>query len=194
MSSANDGRQAIMDSSQIYREETYTDRRVGTIRCLTPVTAEGTADAARPVLYVGQAQIMTPMGALPISFDLEASTLERRHRQIRRSRRAGRAADHARAAGAAPRAGLLAGDSGCRRGGSMPNPSDLLGRGGRSATLDSAAERFESSPARVRRLELRRPALQARRGGARLRRPLPEQCRIAQARIAAPPARPRAAR
>src|SRR5580658_3984758 len=75
MSSANDGRQAIMDSSQIYREETYTDRRVGTIRCLTPVTAEGTADATRPVLYVGQAQIMTPMGALPISFDLEASTL-----------------------------------------------------------------------------------------------------------------------
>jgi hypothetical protein len=75
MSSATDGRQAIMDASQIYREETYTDRRVGTIRCLTPVTAEGTADAARPVLYVGQAQIMTPMGALPISFDLEASTL-----------------------------------------------------------------------------------------------------------------------
>jgi hypothetical protein len=75
MSSANDARQATMDSSQIYREETYTDRRVGTIRCLTPVTAEGTADATRPVLYVGQAQIMTPMGALPISFDLDAATL-----------------------------------------------------------------------------------------------------------------------
>src|ERR1700729_13817 len=75
MSSANDARQASMDPSQIYREETYTDRRVGTIRCLTPVTAEGTADATRPVLYVGQAQIMTPMGALPISFDLEAATL-----------------------------------------------------------------------------------------------------------------------
>src|ERR1700689_2487675 len=75
MSSANDPRQATMDSSQLYREETYTDRRGGTIRCLTPVTAEGTVDATRPVLYVGQAQIMTPMGALPITFALQESTL-----------------------------------------------------------------------------------------------------------------------
>ena len=72
MSSVNEGRQAIMDSSQIYLEETFTDRRVGTIRRLTPVTADGAVDSARPVVYVGQAQIMTPMGALPISFDLEA--------------------------------------------------------------------------------------------------------------------------
>ena len=48
MSSVNEGRQAVMDSSQIYREETFTDRRVGTIRRLTPVTADGAVDAARP--------------------------------------------------------------------------------------------------------------------------------------------------
>jgi hypothetical protein len=41
MSSANDGRQAAMDATQIYREETFTDRKVGTIRRLTPVTADG---------------------------------------------------------------------------------------------------------------------------------------------------------
>src|SRR5208282_2122932 len=75
MSSANDGRQVTMVSSQIYREETFTDRRVGTIRRLTPVGADGSPDAARPVLYVGQAQVMTPMGAVPISFELEAPTL-----------------------------------------------------------------------------------------------------------------------
>src|SRR5208283_3341786 len=75
MSSANDGRQASMESTQIYREETFTDRRVGTIRRLTPVGADGSPDAARPVLFVGQAQVMTPMGAVPISFDLEATTL-----------------------------------------------------------------------------------------------------------------------
>ena len=74
MSSA-DNRQATMDSTQIYREETFTDRKVGTIRCLTPVSADGAVDAARPVVFVGQAQVMTPMGALPISFELEASTL-----------------------------------------------------------------------------------------------------------------------
>jgi hypothetical protein len=75
MSSATDNRQGSMDSTQIYREETFTDRKVGTIRCLTPVTADGAVDGARPVVFVGQAQVMTPMGALPISFELEASTL-----------------------------------------------------------------------------------------------------------------------
>lgn len=75
MSSLNDERQATMDSGQLYREETFTDRRVGTIRRLTPVTAEGADDAGRSVLYVGQAQVMTPMGAIPISFELEGSTL-----------------------------------------------------------------------------------------------------------------------
>ncbi len=64
-----------MDVTQLYREDTFTDRKVGTIRRLTPVSADGSDDAARPVLYVGQAQIMSPMGALPISFELEADTL-----------------------------------------------------------------------------------------------------------------------
>ncbi len=76
MSSAAEGRQATMDSTQIYREETFTDRKVGTIRRLTPVSADGTADAARPVLFIGQAQVMTPMGAVPISFELDADSLD----------------------------------------------------------------------------------------------------------------------
>ena len=75
MSSANDGRRAAMDSTQVYREETFTDRKVGTIRRMTPVNADGSADASRPVIFVGQAQVMTPMGAVPISFELEAATL-----------------------------------------------------------------------------------------------------------------------
>jgi hypothetical protein len=76
MSSANESRQATMDSTQVYREETFTDRKVGTIRRLTPVTSDGTADDKRPVIFVGQAQVMTPMGGLPISFELDAATLK----------------------------------------------------------------------------------------------------------------------
>ena len=64
-----------MDSTQIYREDIFTDRRVGTIRRLTPVSADGDTDSKRAVLFIGQAQVMTPVGAVPISFDLEASTL-----------------------------------------------------------------------------------------------------------------------
>ena len=67
MSSNIEGRQATMDSTQIYREDTFTDRKVGTIRRLTPVSADGSEDSARPVLYVGQAQVMTPMGAVPLN-------------------------------------------------------------------------------------------------------------------------------
>jgi hypothetical protein len=128
MSSANDARQASMDSSQIYREETYTDRRVGTIRCLTPVTAEGTADATRPVLYVGQAQIMTPMGALPISFDLDAANLgaaiakfgEAAEQAVQQTMRELQDMRREQASGL-----VIPGAAGEP----IPSPSDLLGRG-----------------------------------------------------------------
>jgi hypothetical protein len=64
-----------MDSQDLYREDLYTDRRVGTIRVMTPVKPDGTPDPARPTSYVGQAQIMTPAGALPLSFEIDARTL-----------------------------------------------------------------------------------------------------------------------
>jgi hypothetical protein len=95
------------------------------------VTAAGADDAARPVLYVGQAQVMTPLGALPISFELDALTLDvavskfgaaaelavqqtmRELQELRREQASS----------------LVIPDAG---GASLPNPSDLLGRGGRS--------------------------------------------------------------
>ena len=40
-----------VDPKALYLEEIFTDRRVGTIRRLTPVTKDGTRDAARAVLY-----------------------------------------------------------------------------------------------------------------------------------------------
>jgi hypothetical protein len=64
-----------MDAQDLYREDIYTDRRVGTLRVLTPVKADGTVDPSRAVSYVGQAQIMTPAGALPLSFEIDAKTL-----------------------------------------------------------------------------------------------------------------------
>ena len=68
--------QIKMDTQGLYREDVFTDRQVGTIRRLTPVTATGEDDASRPVQYIGSAQIMTPAGALPLTFELEASSLE----------------------------------------------------------------------------------------------------------------------
>lgn len=65
-----------MDAGALYKEETFTDRRVGAIRRLTPVHADGTADATRPTLFVGQAEIMTNMGPVPISFEIDGKGLD----------------------------------------------------------------------------------------------------------------------
>jgi hypothetical protein len=65
-----------IDPTKLYLEEIFTDRRIGTIRRMTPVTKDGTPDSARPVLYVGETQIMTPAGSLPIAFEIAASSLE----------------------------------------------------------------------------------------------------------------------
>src|ERR1044071_4071978 len=47
-----------MDAAALYREEMFTDRKVGAIRRLTPVTSSGAPDSTRPVLFIGQAEIM----------------------------------------------------------------------------------------------------------------------------------------
>lgn len=64
-----------LDTAQLYREEQYTDRRVGSLRRLVPVTATGEEDASRPVEYEGQATLMTQAGALPLHFAVEAKSL-----------------------------------------------------------------------------------------------------------------------
>jgi len=66
---------AGMDDSNLFREDVFTDQKVGTIRRMTPVTADGADDGSRPVQYIGQATVMTPMGSLPLSFELDAATM-----------------------------------------------------------------------------------------------------------------------
>lgn len=65
-----------VDPKQLFLEEIFTDRRVGTIRRLTPVNKDGARDQARAVLYVGETQFLTPAGALPIAFEIGAGSLE----------------------------------------------------------------------------------------------------------------------
>ena len=64
-----------MSADSLYREDVFTDQRVGTVRRMTPVKSDGSDDPSRPLVFVGQATVMTPMGSLPLSFELPASTL-----------------------------------------------------------------------------------------------------------------------
>ena len=75
MAAQNDLPEVKLDPAGLYKEETFTDRRAGTLRRLTPVTLEGATDPSRPVLFSGQTQLLTPAGVLPLVFELEAGTL-----------------------------------------------------------------------------------------------------------------------
>jgi hypothetical protein len=64
-----------IDKDSLYREDMFTDRRAGTLRRLVPVLADGSPDSARPVLWLGQTQLMTPGGVLPLGFEIDAQDL-----------------------------------------------------------------------------------------------------------------------
>lgn len=66
-----------MDAADLWKEEVFTDRKVGTIRRLSPVKADGSADAARKPLYLGEASLYTPAGTLPLTFEIPADTLDK---------------------------------------------------------------------------------------------------------------------
>lgn len=76
MKSDSNKPEARMDATSLFREEAFTDRKVGTIRRMTPVKTDGSPDSSRPTLYIGEAQLLTSMGALPLSFEIAAASLE----------------------------------------------------------------------------------------------------------------------
>lgn len=65
-----------MDSSSLFQEETFTDAQVGSIRVMTPIKTDGSRDESRRVRYTGSTQIMSSAGPLPLSFEIEADSLE----------------------------------------------------------------------------------------------------------------------
>ncbi len=65
-----------LDGDNLYREETFTDRRAGTLRRLIPILRSGADDPARPVVYSGQTQLLTPGGVLPLMFELDATSID----------------------------------------------------------------------------------------------------------------------
>ncbi len=64
-----------MDVNDLYREEIVTDRKIGMIRMLIPIKVNGEPDIERDTVYTGEAQLMTQMGPIPISFEIEARDL-----------------------------------------------------------------------------------------------------------------------
>ena len=70
------GRKAKFNQANLHQEEVFTDLTVGSIRRLTPVKPNGEPDKTRPVLFVGQAQIYTQQGPMPVQFPIDAKNLQ----------------------------------------------------------------------------------------------------------------------
>ena len=67
------GKDIQMDAGNLYREETYTDLKAGTMRKLVPVKADGSDDPAREPIFTAATQVMTPGGVLPLSGEVEGA-------------------------------------------------------------------------------------------------------------------------
>lgn len=76
---SNEGQRMInasVDTNNLYREESFTDLKVASIRRLTPVKTDGSPDNSREPIFMGQTQVMSSMGPLPVQCKMEAKTLE----------------------------------------------------------------------------------------------------------------------
>jgi len=65
-----------LDETSLYHEEVFTDLRVGSIKQLTPVTKDGSRDLARPMVFVGETQLMSQVGPVPVQTRIEAENLQ----------------------------------------------------------------------------------------------------------------------
>jgi len=64
-----------VESDSLYREEVFTDLRLATIRKLNPVKSDGSADPERDAIFIGETQLVSSLGPLPLSSRLEVSNL-----------------------------------------------------------------------------------------------------------------------
>jgi hypothetical protein len=64
------------NKQNLCREESVTDLKVGSIRCLRPIKPDGTKDESRQTIFVGHTQLHSPQGLVPLQTPLQATTLE----------------------------------------------------------------------------------------------------------------------
>ncbi len=73
--SGNLSEQITVDSSNLYREESFTDLKMATIKLLVPVDQDGNEDPNRKKIYIGQTQLLTQAGLLPVQGEIDAENL-----------------------------------------------------------------------------------------------------------------------
>jgi hypothetical protein len=65
-----------INQNNLYREEIFSDLTVGTIHQMTPVKPNAELDKKRTVIFIGNTQLITQQGPLPVRFPIEAKNLQ----------------------------------------------------------------------------------------------------------------------
>jgi hypothetical protein len=65
-----------VDTQNLYREESYTDLKVASLKRLVPIKPSGEPDPSREPRFIAQTQLMSQVGPVPVSALIEARTLE----------------------------------------------------------------------------------------------------------------------
>ena len=65
-----------LDRNNLYKEETFTDLKVGMIKRMTPVKSDGAVDKTRKSVFVAHTSLMTPGGPLPLQAVIQAKDLQ----------------------------------------------------------------------------------------------------------------------
>ena len=66
-----------LDRNNLYKEETFTDLKVGMIKRMTPVKSDGSVDKTRKSVFVAHTSLMTPGGPLPLQLPILIKDLYR---------------------------------------------------------------------------------------------------------------------
>jgi hypothetical protein len=62
-----------INTDNLYREESFTDLTFATIRRLTPIKIDGSADETREAIFTGMTQLMSPNGPIPVQCLIEGA-------------------------------------------------------------------------------------------------------------------------
>ena len=65
-----------VDKTNLYREIAITDLKIANIRQLIPVNIDGSDDTSRETIFIGNTQLGTPQGPIPMQAVLEATSIE----------------------------------------------------------------------------------------------------------------------
>ena len=62
-----------INPDNLYKEESFTDLTLATIRILTPVRIDGSIDESREPIFTGMTQLMSPNGPIPVQCIIEGA-------------------------------------------------------------------------------------------------------------------------